>query len=100
MTDLEITKLCAAAMGLAVVEQLGQWRFPNTQHEDSLYDPLHDKAQALELVERFRLMLQPLPSAWAVTEHKHPPVWSEDTDLLRAICECVAKLEAHRQGAK
>lgn len=49
MTDLEKIKRCAEKMGLVVIEQLGELRIPNTQFEESLYDPLEDNAQAFAL---------------------------------------------------
>ena len=47
MTDLELTKLCAEAMGIEISP---------VRHGDgdfSLYDPLHDDAQAMALVKKF-----------------------------------------------
>ena len=115
MTDLEITRLCAEAMDLTVVMQLGEWRFPRTQSEYSLYDPLHDDAQAMALVKRFRLSIEASPltdEAWSENQNRmtNPPSYSVSRcpgawslhylyncvspDLNRAICECVAKMQA------
>ena len=98
MTNLEITKLCAAAMGIRWHEgKDGKIHDHSPIGGFATYDPLHDDAHAMVLVKKFRLLIQPLPGAWAVTEHKHPPRWSEDTDLNRAICECVAKMQQAKQ---
>lgn len=65
-----------------------------------LYDPLHDDAQAMALVKRFVLCIQP-PQ---FVRNKQWHVWSDhfakgastasgnSTDLNRAIVECVARL--------
>ena len=110
MTDLEMTRLCAEAMGLTV-------KYRKTIHNkvsgggyvlDSLefyanhrfwltYDPLQDDAQAMALVKKFDLQIgsYPLrPDKWCVW----PPVgrtgraFSED--LNRAIVECMAKMQS------
>jgi len=95
MTDLEITKLCAEAMGLRVVKQLGVMRFPNTQFEDSLYDPLHDDAQAMALVKRFHLNIGQTTQGVKVFTRPLKGGFHEadNADLNRAICECVAKMQ-------
>jgi hypothetical protein len=114
MSDLEITKACAMAMGMCVVEaRIDTYHgsrvraFPvRTDHQAApsaiLYDPLHDDAQAMELVKKFIL-----DANWSWGAKKWCAVsWGEQTDdrgtdmlaeaqstdLNRAICECVAKL--------
>jgi len=111
MTDLEITKLCAEAMGLRVIQvrradlrdakDTSYFRF----QDGPAYDPLHDDAQAMALVKKFGLTLDPSDDKppfedWRVCA---PPQegqdWdsnshAESRDLNRAICECVAKLSA------
>lgn len=101
LTDLEITKLCAEAMGLEVVDILGEWRFPRTQYEDSLYDPLHNDRQAMALVKKFNLGIYfDLESKlWGCYKFNKdtcdPDV--ENENLNRAICECVVEL--YKQNA-
>ena len=96
MTDLELTRLCAEAMGMghsmgAVTKQVlvlqnRQWEY---------YDPLHDDAQAMQLVKRFRLGIG-WNNAWRVMSQvclteSHP-------DLNRAIVEAVAKMQKQKIG--
>jgi hypothetical protein len=55
MTDLEMTRLCAEAMGFPYPEPVGH---PDIGHlvpwtTDWTYDPLHNDSQAMELVKRF-----------------------------------------------
>ena len=108
MTDLEITKLCAEAMGCTetldtvwgssvknpvphVLYRLdGQWRN---------YDPLHDDSQALALVLQLRLSIRNEPPVmdWIVMDlhgDKDTSCFSAQNLILnRAICECVAKMQ-------
>ena len=87
MTDLEITKLCAKAMG---------WR--QTGHPlDVPFTPLTDDAQAMALVKRFRINTSAAekpsgkPAGWvAWISHVDEAV---DANLNHAICLCVAKMQ-------
>lgn len=100
MTDLEMTKLCAEAMGF--VEPIYRWQ----EREDYLmdtascviaYDPLHDDAQAMELVKKFELQISGGITEWAVGSRE--PTFSSienmacGKNLNRAICLCVAKMQ-------
>jgi len=99
MTDLEITRRCAEAMGLDKFE----WQTPGIVTGSNLpilmpsgrisYDPLHDKAQAFELVERFPLLT--IPAMWA--EIGHPASEMLGYNLPRAICLCVAGMKQPRK---
>ena len=92
MTDLELTKACADAMGLEVAEQLGGMRFLNTQYESSLYDPLANDAQAMALLKKFRFSVDDANNGdWFVVGIGGAQ--AENPDLNRAICECVAQLQ-------
>ena len=108
MTDLEMTRLCAEAMGLdwchsmhpdRVLAQLdARAKF---SHVYSPYAPLHDDAQAMALVRKFRLDIsQTLVWDWLVRTQDIETEgfinrWHDarNTDLNRAICECVAKMQ-------
>ena len=92
MTDLEITRLCAEAMGLGwqddrtdggITAQEGTYNYK--------YDPLHDDAQAMALVKKMRLEISTFRGEWHVGNDMD---WAWNTDLNRAICECVAKMQA------
>jgi len=98
MTDLEITRRCAEAMGF----KPRYFRLPNGDERIeyavsrgwAAYDPLHDKAQAFELVEMLNLCVD------KVREEANPRSavhafgnWDSmvyDHDLKRAVCLCVA----------
>jgi hypothetical protein len=79
MTDLELTKACVEVYFTG-------------------YDPLYNDAQAMALVKKFKLCIDPFSedgsNCWVVW---HP---SKDVrnlgglDLNRAIVECVAKLRS------
>jgi hypothetical protein len=107
MTDLEAIKLCAKAMGGRYdTHPDGIGRFiPSTAHPlqnifaFDRYDPLHDDAQAMALVKRFRLRINSLTEAlWCVETdpREDDPKDYVHADLNRAIVYCVATL---REGA-
>lgn len=94
MTDIEITKLCARAMGIKVFRpenRSGWWE--GSVLFATPYEPLRDDAQAMALVKRF-----PLETLAAMTNHIRvsanvPEMIERALGLNRAICECVAKME-------
>ena len=116
MTDLEIVKLCALAAGYKNPTALAQ--FPGCtigeRHAvwvdtvvggQRLYDPLHDDRQCLELVKQFHLAIEhnggsgstAVPAGWYVmpSHTSDPDVFIEGAqDLNRAICSCVAQMQA------
>lgn len=114
MTDLEITKLCAEAMGLQFrVKQNGVGNEDVSLDGVDLYDPgcnmwnrcylpLSDDAQAMALAKRFGLLLDPqqdgqdfaIDPGWEVSHVSFPDALFINSDLNRAICECVAKMQA------
>lgn len=93
MNDLEITKLCAEAMGRKIV---CEWVLLK-------YNPLHNDAQAMALVKRFHIQIWPEVKR-SLREHIYTG-WTTfifgtgtatSTNLNRAICECVAKMQKAR----
>ena len=62
-----------------------------------LYDPLHDDAQAMALVKKFRLSIRNEVDQWRVSEIGGDDIHQDEdgvnADLNRAICETVAKLQ-------
>ena len=94
MTDLEITRLCAEAMGCIVFEPVGtQWdaKMPNGAWLCN-YDPLHDDVQVMALAKRFTLCCLWGGTDWEVNHYGEGTALN--ADLNRAICECVAKIQA------
>jgi len=113
MTDLEMTRLCAEAMeihwvsatdgfGNGSVMELAAGK-PGTSY--SLYDPLHDDAQAMALVKKFGLEISSWGEwtvrGWGIVigydEKKYCFPATHRTDLNRAIVECVAKMQAAKK---
>jgi hypothetical protein len=108
MTDLEITKLCAEAMGIEhrCVDNVYVECRPNPPKDPRWWDeyrPLHDDAQAMALVKRFKLELY--------CEEEHDDLWLVapstvllsylghnvmNIDLNRAICECCARMQLEK----
>ena len=116
MTDFEITKLCAEAMGWDVYEiNPGVWRIRVSDKQvmgltddfcSTLHDPLHDDAQAMALedwlIERgniaYRhyehsmvLWFTPLNVAISGPGQEHE--FKDKAGRRRAICECAAKMQ-------
>ena len=93
MTDPEMTKLCAEAMGYPLVEVDGLrvWCGINFAHD--IFDPLHDDAQAMALVKKFGMNLckNREETQWYASI-RGGSAW--DADLNRAIVKCVAKMQS------
>lgn len=97
MTDLEITKLCAEAMGYKIGPHPFSAYIPVTTHHSPLtgYMPLTDDAQAMALVKKLGLRLSPwnADASWCVQTSASGIDACFSDDLNRAICECVARLQ-------
>ena len=113
MSDLEITRQCAAAMKLRflTVKDGHYIERPEKEVDYSwdgvyLYDegsnmwqrsylPLHDDAQAMALVKRFGLDIQRY-DGWCVrkSDGHGGGEWYCEDDLNRAIVEYVSKMQA------
>ena len=103
MTDLEMMRLCAQAMGyIRTDREISDEDFKNWQSYESLgngWNPLEGN-EALEMVERFHIQV------WPTTKPQHGDVeytgWTayifkngsaSDPDLRRAIVTVVAKMQ-------
>jgi hypothetical protein len=97
MSDLEITKACAMAMGYGEFE----WKTPGILTGSNIpislpsgaiqYDPLTNDAQAMALLKRFPVTcVDALDNL--VQWGPHTDADRQGLDMNRAICECVAKL--------
>lgn len=110
MTDLEITRLCAAAMGYT-----NDYVYPDGLdlmfRNGTKYSPLHDDAQAMALVKKFGLIIFKPSSKWQVVIaeqwNKAGPgisiadpfdLCGESENLNRAICECVARIQLEKKA--
>lgn len=109
MTDTEMLKLCAEAMGVEGV-RLGEggplYKVPPEKNDyivtnplaylsHPLYDPLYDDMQAMALVKMFELTIDsPFREGdfteWEVSSKSEKIL---NDDLNRAIVECVAKMQ-------
>ena len=99
MTDLEMTRLCAEAMGWKTKVVSGvpydtvyRLKEQSPKGEWNEWNPLHDDAQAMALVKKCKLTIQREHHGdrWAVG-NPHPEAMN--LDLNRAIVECVAKMQ-------
>ena len=100
MTDLEMTKLCAEAMGMILSgKQRHQGIYCRKGSYVVKFDPLHDDAQAMALVKKFDLHVgktlrtPTMPrGSWFVSRTDKYEV--TNADLNRAIVEVCAKMQA------
>ena len=92
MTDLEMLKLCAEAMGYKIVypDQADLPLCIESSKGAGVYFPLHDDAQAMALVKKLELGVLRNGERWEVI---HGLIWGRNTDLNRAIVECVAQMQ-------
>ena len=113
MTDLELTKLCAEAVGITghpVIESCEMWTPEGWEKNkdglvthsgpNQIYNPLHDDAQAMALVKKFQLDIEaPFEGQphWVVV---HEDGGGGNPDLSRAIVECVAQIQSKIRAAK
>ena len=110
MTDIELTKACAEAMEIRFVVWQGVCWMGRLGDREAIYDPLHDDAQAMALVKRFLLVIEPdgnCPECqyWAVTwinksrakGMRSITARKVPDPLNRAIVECCAKIQAAKQ---
>ena len=104
MTDLEMTKLCAEAIGITAAMHpirgtIQRWWYMDGNVERQ-YGPLWDDAQAMALVKKLNLNIQsPYPDdlepSWQVYSGANTTlIGCYRPDLNRAIVECVAKMQA------
>ena len=105
MTDLEMTTLCAEAIGLHVGRIIVDSVFVCDSDEDIptiQYDPLHDDAQAMALVKKFALCVWQATwnpdQPWYVEAFRASPEYrfAGNVDLNRAIVECVSRMQAEK----
>ena len=102
MTDLEITKLCAEAMGEHINSRSSELMvYVDDGGLDMEYNPLHNDAQAMALVKKLSLFIECRFFAdeeesqyWNVFQRGYGSSQVMSKDLNRAICECVAKMQA------
>ena len=102
MTDLELTRLCAEAMGYDWHGQIGGRTIcvPG-DYGYVLYLPLRDDEQVMALVKKFHLRIDHNETEnWSVCKDHGftmPPEQGWNPDLNRAIVECVAKMQAAKK---
>ena len=84
MTDLEITNLCAEAMG---IYPDAKW-FYVVGGITMKYQPFYDGAQAMALLEKYPF--ECLDAMWASIKNCN---MLAPLDLNRAICVCVAQMQ-------
>lgn len=108
LTDLEVTRLCAEAVGLKVMGQSAvspesAWVCKWGRSGSLQYDPLHDDAQCMALLFRLsgegEVIIQPGEFQFNCDDfgiaRRHAIV--RPADLRRAVCLCVANLQQGKE---
>lgn len=89
LSDLELTRLCAMAMGLETwTDHEGR-----VFHVSTRYDPLTNDAQKWQLAERFPKCLIETVGTMRAKQALHQPY-----DLGRILVTCVARLHRAKSG--
>jgi hypothetical protein len=114
LSDLEITRKCAEAMGIQLREDVvmhavlvgsGHGHIEHRPRTRLNYNPLQDDAQAMALVKKFRLdittepLLEPRWEVWQ-PDASRSGVFGSDVDLNRAICLCICGIMDSSTGEK
>lgn len=110
LTDLQLTKLCAEAMGYMETQLIKTGAYNNFRFEVrtqgkgwQLYDPLHDSAQAFALIERFGLSVW--GHGYVAGDWKYHAEWGHPDDYHalghgfthnEAIVRCIAQMQVDR----
>src|SRR4051812_36511137 len=108
MGDLELVKRCAELMEVEVTftHHANKFRLGTDKSPFGWYDPLTDDAQAMALVKKLKLDIEPcwdgsegdwMVSVWA-TDKNVRVNYTHDENLNRAIVRCVAALPAGGSG--
>lgn len=97
LSDLEITRKCAEAMGIITKAKLGTWE-ESRYADEWKFDPLRDDADAMALVKRFKLSIYQHQDLVTVTDYFYSQqrVELNITDLNRAICLTVARMKGEK----
>src|ERR1035437_1010195 len=106
MTDLEILKLCAEAMGIhyeVSIDRSGENQFVEIVDEcnpgnGGAYDPLNDDAQAMVLVKMLNMNIHAYPETDEWGAFLSGQSFSTHKSLNRAICDCIVKLREKKYG--
>lgn len=96
MTDLEMTALCADAMGHTPEVHQDRVYVYDRESAPFGYDPLQNDEEAMALVKKFQLWISSFPEeGWRVQyDATEKDIESINRDLNRAIVECVALMQA------
>lgn len=102
ISDVEMTKLCAEAMGYKIVYP-DDHVLPIAIESDKgsgVYNPLHDDAQVMALVKRFHLNILIFDKLdghnagwWRVDSQPELNITARNADLNRAVVECSARIQ-------
>jgi hypothetical protein len=95
MTDSEMTKLCAEAMGYVTHETAARWNqfFDTDINEWVTYNPLVNDAQAAAIAKKFKPLMEPMEGDhWHVAgpDHSGAPQIAQQEGWNRAVVTWLA----------
>jgi hypothetical protein len=94
VTDVEMMRLCAAAVGITLGESNGQLYDKGTF---APWNPVTNDTQAMLLIRKFRLEVSGANTEWcvckAIGDYESAHAATHNINLNRAICECVARMQ-------
>lgn len=103
MSDLEITKLCAEAMGNIQFRDGGFYRLHDgagmTEPAwfEFIYAPLTHDEQAMALLKKFPIAIGVVRGGGWIVACDATGGWRQYANLNRGIVECVAKLQLTKE---
>ena len=97
MTDLEITKLCAEAMGIDFSKGYASITCKECEEYGVPYNPLHDDAQAMALVKKLAMTLYRSHEGEWTAKVPYRSDMSRNSNLNRAVCQCAARIQKSKR---
>lgn len=104
LTDTEIVAACARAMGLKWIGHYATRAFREQENwaewpdgTKSIYNPLTDRAQAMELVEKLKMFICRTNTGFWETYALGSGGKTFSENLLRAICLCAARVQIEKE---
>ena len=101
LTDQEIVAACARAIGVQPhpMWNAAKWPTPDFFGTHGVFNPLTDRAQAMELVEKLGMSIEfdDEMKTWFASQWSDSNVCIEDANLLRAICLCAARVQIEKE---
>ena len=99
LTDTEIVAACARAIGVQPhpMWNAAKWPTPDFFGTHGVFNPLTDRAQAMELVEKLEMFIARTNTGFWETYALCSGGKTFSENLLRAICLCAARVQIEKE---